>query len=46
MKIKSLKSEEFEGRFEDKILERGRRYLEENRVDDDPERMIFRCSSS
>jgi len=34
MKIKSLKSEEFEGFFEEKILERGRRYFEEDRVDD------------
>jgi uncharacterized Zn finger protein len=34
MKIKSLKIEEFEGRFEDEILERGRRYFENDRVDD------------
>jgi hypothetical protein len=34
MKTKQLKREEFEGRFQEKILERGRRYLEEDRVGD------------
>jgi hypothetical protein len=34
MKTRPLKREEFEGRFEDKILERGRRYFEDDRVDD------------
>jgi len=34
MKTRQLKREDFEGRFEDKILERGRRYFEEDRVDD------------
>ncbi|MGC9515869.1 SWIM zinc finger family protein [Methanocrinis sp.] len=34
MKTRPLKREEFEGRFEDKILERGRRCFEEDRVDD------------
>lgn|GEM_PF-580396 len=34
MKTRPLKREEFEGRFKDEILERGRRYFEEDRVDD------------
>ena len=34
MKIKSLMREEFEGLFSEKILERGWRYYEEDRVDD------------
>ncbi len=34
MKTRPLKREEFEGRFQDKILDRGRRYFEEDRVDD------------
>lgn len=34
MKTRPLKIEDFEGRFEDKILERGRMYLEEDRVED------------
>ncbi len=32
--MRPLKREEFEGLFEEKILERGRRYFEEGRVDD------------
>jgi hypothetical protein len=34
MKTRPLKIEDFEGRFKDEILERGRRYFEEDRVDD------------
>ncbi len=34
MKTIQLKREEFEGRFKDEVLERGRRYFEEDRVDD------------
>jgi hypothetical protein len=34
MKTRPLKREEFEGLFQEKILERGRRYFEEDRVDD------------
>ena len=34
MKTRPLKREKFEGSFKDEILERGRRYFEEDRVDD------------
>ena len=34
MKTRPLKREEFEGLFQEKILERERRYFEEDRLDD------------